>query len=283
MKRKVSLLLIILLISIGLIGCKDKEDVGKEVTGKDKETVVGKENDYSDLGTVKVGMDGETPPFTTIGDNGEVAGFEVALWEEMAKRTGFVVEFERMEFSSLFSMLDDKRLDVVANSITINPEREEKYLFSDGYTYEKNMLLAKTDRKIEDLKDMDGWSIAVEPATVDEEIVRKFEKMADIKLERTFYDGAAIQDVILGRVDLWIKGEAGCLEVIEEIGDDKLQIIADTTDIAVSGYPFFKNERGERLKNATNYALEEIRKDGTMTKLADEYFAVDITKVLGQN
>ena len=145
------------------------------------------------------------------------------------------------------------------------------------------MLLAHADRKIDDVKDMDGWTVAVEPASVDEGIVDVFEEGAGIKLERVYYDGAAIKDVVLGRVDLWIKGEAGCMEVIDIMGEDKLQMIADTGDIAVSGYPFAKGERGERLKEAVNYALEEIRSDGTMDKLSKKHLAVDITKVPGQN
>lgn len=278
------ILVISLICSFILVGCGDKEvEENKEEASEVEKEVSAKEGDYSDLGTVKIGMDGETPPFTVVDEKGNVAGFEVDLWEEIAKRAGFDLEIKRMEFSSLFSMLDDGRLDSVANCIAITPEREEKYLFSDGYIYEKNMLLAHADRKIDDVKDMDGWTVAVEPASVDEGIVDVFEEGAGIKLERVYYDGAAIKDVVLGRVDLWIKGEAGCMEVIDIMGEDKLQMIADTGDVAVSGYPFAKGERGERLKEAVNYALEEIRNDGTMEKLSEKHLAIDITKVPGQD
>lgn len=282
LKKRFLLIVVLALVSVLIVtGCHNKDN--KNVKGKESLDEVKGKNDFSDLGTVKVGMDGETPPFSTIDEKGNISGFEVELWEEIGKHAGFNVEIERMEFSGLFSMLDDGRLDSIANVIAITPEREEKYLFSDGYIYEKNMLLANADKKINDLKDMNGWSIAVEPASVDEGIVTVFEEMAGIELERVYYDGAAINDVVLGRVDLWVKGEAGCLEVIEKIGDDKLQIIADTTDVAISGYPFVKDDRGERLKDAVNYALEELRKDGTMNELSKKYLAIDITKVPEQN
>lgn len=280
-KVKILFLMILLVFTSIFIGCSNKSyvetdnKVNKETTAENKTNI--------ELETIKIGIDGETPPFTTIQENGEAGGFEVALWKEIGKRLNVDVEFEIMEFSSLFSMLDDGRLDVVANVIAVTPEREEKYLFSDGYIYERNMLLAHADKKIDSIKEMDGWTVAVEPASVDEGIVEVFEKKEGIKLERVYYDGAAIQDVVLGRVDLWIKGEAGCLEVIDKIGKDKLQMIADTSDVAISGYPFAKNEKGEILQKNVNEALKEIRNDGTMTKLAEEYLAIDITKVPGQN
>lgn len=68
---------------------------------------------------IRVGMDGETPGFSSLDENGEMVGLDVDIWKEIGKRTGYEIQFERMEYSSLFSLLDDGRLDTVANEISV--------------------------------------------------------------------------------------------------------------------------------------------------------------------
>lgn len=60
------------------------------------------------------------------------------------------------------------------------------------------------------------------------EIVDAVDASLGITLNRVYYDGFSIQDVVLGRIDMWIKGETGALQVIEEMGSDKLKILYKT-------------------------------------------------------
>jgi cystine transport system permease protein len=38
-------------------------------------------------------------------------------------------------FDAIFPALDSQRMDVIANQITVNPDREARYLFTAPYTY----------------------------------------------------------------------------------------------------------------------------------------------------
>ena len=59
---------------------------------------------------LRVGMDGSTSGFTVLNDKGELEGFEVDVWKEIAKRNDCEVTFEQMPFSSLLGMVSDGRV-----------------------------------------------------------------------------------------------------------------------------------------------------------------------------
>lgn len=284
--KKIGKLLVCILLTIIMVACGSIKNSSKEENHKTDVGITEKEsskddkdigNDYSSLGTVKIGMDGETPGYTEIDKNGDVIGVDVDIWKEIARRSNFKVEFKVAAFSSLFEMLESERIDAVGNFIGKTEEREKRYLFSEPYIYDENVLIAKAGKSINNIKDLDGWSIAVEPASMDEEIVNTFEKENGIKLNRVFYDGLAIQDVALGRVDLWLKSESGAKDVVRELGEDKIQIIAGTGVNDTIAYPLSRSERGKLLKEAVDKSILEMQKDGSLSKIANKYLETDPT------
>ena len=118
--------------------------------------------------TVRVGMDGSTSGFTVLNDKGELEGFEVDVWNEIAKRNGWKVAFEQMPFSSLLGMIGDGRLDTVANTLAPTEKRREIYNFSDPYLYDEQNLMSRPETEAKTFKDLDGLTIgmvAPAPAT----------------------------------------------------------------------------------------------------------------------
>lgn len=79
---------------------------------------------------LKVGMSGGYFPFTFV-RQGELQGFEVDLMNAIGAELGRKIEFETMSFPGLIGALEAGRIDTVANQITITPEREEAFVFSD--------------------------------------------------------------------------------------------------------------------------------------------------------
>ena len=45
-----------------------------------------------------------------------------------------------------------------------------------------------------------------------------------------------------------------------------------------AAYPFAKTDNGKDLQKKFNKALQELQKDGTLTKLSQKYFNEDVTK-----
>ena len=92
--------------------------------------------------TIRVGMSGGYFPFTFVRQD-QLQGFEVDFMNAVAAETGDTVEFSTMAFSGLIGALEAGRLDTVANQITITPEREAKFVFTQPYVYDGAQVVVR--------------------------------------------------------------------------------------------------------------------------------------------
>lgn len=60
---------------------------------------------------LRVGTSGIYPPFGYLGEEGEMVGYEVDIFEAIGEELGFEVEWTIAEFAGLFGMLDSGRID----------------------------------------------------------------------------------------------------------------------------------------------------------------------------
>ena len=92
--------------------------------------------------TIRVGMSGGYFPFTFVQQD-KLQGFEVDFMNAIAAKTGDTVEFSTMSFSGLIGALQAGRIDTVANQITITPEREAQFVFSQPYVYDGAQIVVQ--------------------------------------------------------------------------------------------------------------------------------------------
>ena len=106
--------------------------------------------------TIRVGMSGGYFPFTFVRQD-ELQGFEVDFMNAIAAETGDEVAFETMSFSGLIGALEAGRIDTVANQITITPEREAKFVFSQPYVYDgAQVVVREGNDEIAGVEDLRG-------------------------------------------------------------------------------------------------------------------------------
>ncbi len=261
-KKLISLLMCGVMSIMALTGCSGGED--KEAASEEK--------------VIYVGCEATTPGWIQSTDNGELTGYDYDVWQEIGKRTGYKIEYKVMEWDGMWSMLDQGRLDSVGEQISMSPERKEKYNFSEPYAYNVYCLLSAKDN--EELQTMDdlktGMTISCETNTSDENIVNAIDKQFGIELKKTYYDGMSVQDVALGRCDLWPRAETSCITTVKEV--DNLKILGKTDILEVNAYPFAKTERGEELSKVVSEAIKEMHEDGTLKKLSEKWFNTDISE-----
>src|SRR6187551_720933 len=109
-------------------------------------------------GTLTVATEGTYRPFSFHEEGtGDLAGYDVELIEAVADKLGLDVKFEETQWDAIFAGLDAGRFDLIANQVSINPEREAKYLFSDPYTVSPGVIVVKEDDdSIESFDDLAG-------------------------------------------------------------------------------------------------------------------------------
>lgn len=227
---------------------------------------------------IKIGMSGGYYPYTFKNKDNKIDGFEVDVWNEIGKRTGYKAEFVTSSFSGLFGMLDAGKIDTIANEITITDKRKDKYLFTNAYVYSgAQMVVKKGNDSIKTLEDLKGKKIGVSLGSNYEQIIKDFDKNNEIKVVTYDNDGGMRQDVVLGRTDAMMDDKVSALAVVQE-NKLPLQLAGKDVQPLENAFPFVKNDENKAVVEKVNKALADMRADGTLEKLSKKWVNLDITK-----
>src|ERR1700754_3838821 len=116
-------------------------------------------------GVLRVGTEGVYAPFSYHDANDELVGYDVDVAKAVGEKIGRNVEFVETPWDSMFAALEADRFDVVANEVTINPERKAKYDLSQPYSVGEGVIVTRADDdSIKTLADIKG-KVAGENAT----------------------------------------------------------------------------------------------------------------------
>jgi putative S-methylcysteine transport system substrate-binding protein len=225
--------------------------------------------------TLRVGMSGGYFPFTFV-QLDELQGFEVDLMNAVAERTGDEVEFVTMSFSGLIGALGADRIDTIANQITITPEREAQFAFSQPYVFDGAQVVVKAGNEstITGPADLSGKTVAVNLGSNFEELLAALPNAAEIDV-RT-YESNIAQDTALGRVDAFVMDRVSSVQLIAESPLPLALAGAPFSEIR-NALPFRNDEAGIALRDKVDAALTELRADGTLAEISDKWFGTDIT------
>lgn len=227
---------------------------------------------------IRIGCEATTPGWAQTDEKGNISGYDFDVWEEIGKRTGYTIDYQVMDWDGMWVMLENDRLDTVGEQISYSAERADKYYLTDPYGYNIYSVLCRADAT--DLNSMDdlksGMKVACESNTSDETVVKAIDEEYGIELEPTWYDGMSLQDVVLGRCDLWLRAYTSCVATVKEISD--LKILGNTNVVESNVYPFAKTEKGKELSELVSKTINEMKEDGTLKKLSEKWFNTDITE-----
>ncbi len=221
---------------------------------------------------VRVGTEGTYPPFS-FNEDGQLTGFDIDVVREVAERAGWRLEFVQSQFDALFGALDSGRIDMIANQISINPEREASYAFSEPYTFSRGVIVAKKGNdEITSLDDLEGLTTAQSATSNWSEVA----KDAGARVENVDQFAQAADLVDRGRVDAIVNDNIAVLDYLAASGSDDIEIVADAGD-EVSRQAFAFRPDDERLAREADQALESMRADGTLRDISEEYFKADVS------
>lgn len=227
-----------------------------------------------DTETLRAGMSGGYFPFTFVRQD-ELQGFEVDVMNAVGEETGLDIEFETMSFSGLIGALEAGRIDTIANQITITPEREEKFVFTQPYVIDGAQVVTKEGNdEIEGIADVRGKSVAVNLGSNFEQLLRDLAYADEIDI-RT-YESNIEQDTALGRVDAFVMDRVSSAQVIKE-SPLPLELAGEPFSEIRNALPFRDTEDGRALRERVDEALSTLKEDGTLADISDKWFGTDIT------
>jgi len=256
-------------VALTLTGCS--------ASGSDSTSESGADTSLSavqDAGVLTVGTEGTYRPFSFHEDgSGQLTGYDVEVVTAVADELGVSVAFEETQWDAIFAGLTAGRFDVIANQVSITPERTEAYTFSTPYTYSTGVIVVPSDNtSITSFESLSGKKTAQSLtsnwnalATESGAIVEGVEGWAQ-----------SVALVEQGRVDATINDKLTFLDYKKQGGADGLKIAAETSDRSESAFAVAKG--GTALASAIDTALATLQENGTLATISDKYFGADISQ-----
>ncbi|GAA5167411.1 amino acid ABC transporter substrate-binding protein [Ornithinimicrobium tianjinense] len=225
-------------------------------------------------GVLTVGTEGTYKPFSYHeGAGGDLTGYDVEVVEAVADKLGLEVEYQETQWDAMFAGLDAGRFDVIANQVSINPEREAKYLFSTPYTVSTGVVVVAEDNTdITSVADLEGKTSAQSLTSNWKDVAEG----AGATVEAIEGWAQAVTLVEQGRVDATVNDELTFLDYLKTNPDAPIKVAAETEDSSSSALTFTQDKAA--LVAAVDEALAELAADGTLAELGEKYFGADVSQ-----
>lgn len=218
---------------------------------------------------ITVGVDTAFVPFE-FKQGDKYVGFDIDLWDAIAKKMHISYELRPMDFGGLIPGLQSHNLDVAMAGITITDARKQVVDFSEGY-YNADLLMAvkSTDNSIVKFSDLTGKKVGLKQGTAAASFMKSKYKANYIEFPNI--DNAYL-DLQAGNLDAVVHDSPNVLYYVKTAGNGKVKSTGETDSILPQQYGFAM-QKNSSLTPKVNQALQALRADGTYDKIYVKWFA----------
>lgn len=225
------------------------------------------ENLNGEKGALKIAIESRQKPFAYI-KNGKYAGFDIELLTVFAAEYGYSLEIKDSSFDGILSGIQSGMYDIGASGVSISEERKETLDFSDCYYTDDMVLVVNADDfAVKSLDDFKNATLGVIVGSIYDGYSRELFPDAKIDAYQSFPD--LFQCIKQGKVDGFLLDTPNYNAARRT--DKGLSYISIPGYSVEIGYAFGKNENGDNLKAQMDEYLAELRADGTLDAIWDEW------------
>ncbi len=226
-------------------------------------------------GKITIAMEGDWAPWSYHDtETDDVIGYDADVARAIAEELGVEVEIVEAPWESLFAGLDSGRYDLVINGVEVTKERAEKYDFSEPYAYIHTALIVKKDNtETKTFEDLQGKVTVNSLGSTYMELAESYGATANgvSTLAET------LTQVVQGRADATLNADVSFYDYMKQHPEAELKIAATTEDASLVAVTMRKGAETENLRGAINTALQNLRDNGKLTELSNQYFGSDIS------
>jgi cystine transport system substrate-binding protein len=224
-------------------------------------------------GKIVIGTEGTYAPFDYHDASGKLTGFDVEIAQEVAKRLGVKAEFVESKWDGLLEGMNAGRYEMVADEVTIKPDRLPIYDFSNPYIVSRAVLIVRSDNKtIHGFQDLKGKNAGQSLTSNLADIARQY----GAKIVPTTGFNEAMGLLESGRIDATINDGLSFLDFKKHNPNAPVKVVANYNNASKQAFAFPKGNAD--LVKAVNKALDSMMKDGTYLKISQKYFGTDVSK-----
>ncbi|MEK9915355.1 MAG: transporter substrate-binding domain-containing protein [Paracoccaceae bacterium] len=209
---------------------------------------------------IRMGTEGAYPPWNFVDDNGEVAGFERELGDELCKRAELNCEWVLNDWDSIIPNLVSGNYDTIIAGMSITDDRKEKIDFTTNYTQpDPSSYLAASEGA--------NWStgvIAAQSNTIQAAYIAE--------TGATLVEFATPEETIAavrnGEADAVLADDSYLKPIAAE--DSGLMFVGDRPLIGGGGGMGIRKSDAE-LRDKFTAAIESMKADGTLNALITKW------------
>ena len=227
--------------------------------------------------TAKVGIEQNFRPFTYT-EQGENKGFEVELWDAVAKKAGIRYELVPMAYGELTQALKSGEVDLIVAGMTVNNARKDKFAFSDPYFQTGLVMLVHADNTdISSKDDLKGKTVATKLGSTAYEYAGS---MPGIKEVQGYPDiNQAYEALIAKEADCVIFDERNVHDYVQTRGQGKVKMVGEVLN--KESYAIASKKRNKWI-GRVNSGIQAVVKDGTYEQLYTKWFGTRPEKLPGE-
>jgi polar amino acid transport system substrate-binding protein len=229
-----------------------------------------------DLGGVElsVATDATYPPFESVDEATDtIVGFEVDLVNKICEIVNCTATYTNTTWDGIFVALQAGEYDMVMGGASITAEREEVMDFTQSFMTVNQSIVLRTEDEgmtLEELKAKTDSKVGTIANTTN----------ADLGIELFGRDRVALYDTFPATALALMNGDIDGILIDNTAGDGLIQENAGQMVVGIkdltSGDPLgFVFQDGSEYVEAFDYALTQLKDDGTLDELVAKWFTAE--------
>jgi polar amino acid transport system substrate-binding protein len=224
--------------------------------------------------SIKVGLDDESyPPFFSKGPDGKWVGWEIDMIHAVCDQMKTDCTTKEIAWDGLIPALQQKQIDMIWGSMTINGERKKVIDFTHFYYDSAIVMIGPKDdgTKVDcgNLETFKGKVIGAQAATIYSSYLAHAPKSVQVKT----YDTAdnLIADLANGRIDYAQEALSTFAIFFSKNPDIEVKTTCPHTDILGFGVGGGVRKDDAALRDRVSAAILAVAANGTWDKITDRY------------
>ncbi len=213
---------------------------------------------------VRMGTEGAYPPYNFIGDDGNLAGFEIDLGNELCSRAGLTCEWVVNDWDSIIPNLVSGNYDTIIAGMSITEERSQVISFTQDYYPPTDSAYVG----LSDGADVTGV-VSAQTATIQAGYVAE----TGATLLEFATPEETISAVRSGEADA-VFADYDYLKPVVDASNGELTFVGDRVPLG-GGVGMGLRQSDDALRTTFDAAITEMKADGSLNALLRQWFGDD--------
>ncbi|NEP16215.1 MAG: transporter substrate-binding domain-containing protein [Leptolyngbya sp. SIO4C1] len=220
------------LFTIGVVACSGGSITSQEVAGdaaaqatsSGAATVAGSTLDgILSAGTIKIAVPQDSPPFGSVGTDGQPQGYDVEVAKLIAEDLEVELELIPVTSTNRIPYLQTGRADLVISSLGSTPERAKSIYFSSiPYAPFFSGIYGPSAVSVAEYEDLSGYSVGVTQGSLEDlEVSEKAPQ--DVEVKRFEDNSVTVSALLADQVDLIATGNTIAGKVMQDNPDEGIE------------------------------------------------------------